>query len=133
LPVLSSLPEEGDAKGIWIVDTPPLLDASEEAIRTADVLVVPIGLWKHAVHGLNRVMEIRGKRDMRVIINEWCGGLAQQKAEAYLISEGFDVVGRLRRYLRIGNNIDSHSKWNAGLLKKQAEAVICVLLKVFNK
>jgi cellulose biosynthesis protein BcsQ len=132
IPVVFSLPENSTDTGIWIVDTPPSLDASKNAIHAADVLVVPVGLGKHAVHGLNRVAEVRGKKDLKVIINDWNGGLAQQKAESYLVQEGFDVIGRLGRYLRIVNNIDSHLKWNSGLSKKQTDVVIEVLLKVFK-
>jgi cellulose biosynthesis protein BcsQ len=132
LPVASVLPNKKDTKGIWIVDTPPLLDASKEAIRAADILVVPIGLGKHSVHGLNRVSEVRGKKDLRVIINDWGGGLAQQKAETHLVDEGYNVIGRLGRYLRIVNNIDSHLKWNTGLPKQQTDSIVSVLLKVFK-
>jgi cellulose biosynthesis protein BcsQ len=132
LRVTSTLPGKEEANGIWIVDTPPHLDASVEAIHAADVLVVPIGLGKHSVHGLNRVTEVRGKKDLKVIVNDWGGGLAQQKAENHLLSEGFNVIGRLGRYLRIVNNIDAHLKWNSGLSKKQTDAIISVLLKVFK-
>jgi cellulose biosynthesis protein BcsQ len=132
LPLVTKLPQKGADRRIWIVDTPPLLDASKEAIQIADILVVPVGLGKHAVHGLNRVAQIRGKKDLKVIINDWGGGLAQQKAESHLVSEGFNVIGRLGRYLRIVNNIDSHVKWSNGLAKQQADMIISVLLKILK-
>jgi cellulose biosynthesis protein BcsQ len=137
LPVTLSLPPKEEYKKMfWIVDTPPNIregtDIVRQAIIYADLLVVPVILSKYSVQGVNRVAETRGKKDMKIILNDWNGTLIEKKAEEYLREEGFNIIGKLSRNRRVSRNLEALDRWDSGLQKAQAAKIITILASIFK-
>ena len=118
----------GDPK-LCIVDTSPNLIENMPLIRRADIVIVPLGEGLHALHGLKRIHTVRGKQDLKVIINEWQNTSLQRRIEKHLKQEGYNIVGHLPKYQRIMNNLDTHRSWKYGLTKQQKDIVTSVLVK----
>jgi cellulose biosynthesis protein BcsQ len=118
---------------ICIVDTPPHLDENlMNVITCADRLVVPITLGKHAVQGVRRIGELRGKHDSKFVINAYDDSTIQRQAKDFLISQGFEFVGTIPRYKRLAYNIDCNLPWIAGFSPvhiKQIKKILNDLVK----
>jgi CO dehydrogenase nickel-insertion accessory protein CooC1 len=112
---------------ICVIDTPPNLEKSTAAIRAADILIVPVILGKHAVQGVGRVLEVRQKKDLRLIFNEWDESAIQIQSEQYLINEGFNIAGKLPKYKRLAYNVDAGIDWYAGFSETQIKLVVNIL------
>ena len=121
----------GDIR-LWIVDTSPDIVENILVIQKADIVVVPVGKGLHSLHGLKRIHEIRGKQDIKVILNEWSATSSQRKIEDNLKKEGYNLIGHIPTYQRIMNNLDAYLPWDYGLTKKQAQNVFNVLLNILR-
>jgi MinD superfamily P-loop ATPase len=117
---------------LWIIDTSPDILENVEVIKKADIVVVPVGKGLHSLHGLKRIHEIRGKQDIKVILNEWSATSSQRKIEDNLKKEGYNVIGHMPLYQRIMNNLDAYLSWDYGLTKKQAQTVFDVLIGILK-
>jgi MinD superfamily P-loop ATPase len=127
LPVVTSIAEISNNL-LCIVDTPPNLDKNViQAIQTADVLIVPVVLGKHSVQGIMRIAEIRGKRDLRIVVNEWDASIVQKQAEEFLISQEFKFYGKIPKYKRLAYNIDAGLDWYSGFPDSQVQKIIDIL------
>ena len=122
---ISDIPE--DALGI--IDTPSELGKNTiEAIRMADILIVPIIPAKHAVQGVKRIAAIRGsKTDLRIVANDWDGSAAQLEAEEELINDGFVIRSKLRKYKRLTYNLDAQMDWYTGFTNAIIKTITNVL------
>ena len=106
LPIITATSDIDDSL-FCIVDTPSSLnDDVIQAIRSADILIVPVVLGKHAVQGIMRIAETRGKNDLRLVVNEWDSSIVQKQAEKFLTSQGFKFYGKIPKYKRLAYNID---------------------------
>jgi len=108
---LESIPEDM----ICVVDTPPSLTGSISAIRQAGILIVPIVPGKDAANGVQRVHEIRGKNDLRIVINDWDDSLNEKEVEEFLLANDYNIIGKLPRYKRLSYNLDHELEWHVGL------------------
>jgi CO dehydrogenase nickel-insertion accessory protein CooC1 len=97
-----------------VVDTPANLEMSTPSIKAADILVVPVVLGKHAVQGVNRVLEIRGKNDLRIVANEWDDSEIQNEALEFLEEKQLTVYGKIPKYKKLAHNIDVGVNWDYG-------------------
>jgi cellulose biosynthesis protein BcsQ len=125
----SSLEEVPNDK-ICVIDTPPNLEKSTAAIQAADVLIVPVILGKHSVQGVGRVVEIRQKKDIRLVFNEWDDSAIQHQSEQFLNEEGFEVAGKMPKYKRLAYNIDAGLDWYNGFPEAQMKLVMDILNKL---
>jgi cellulose biosynthesis protein BcsQ len=137
LPVITALPpKEEYKKQFWIVDTPPNIrettDIVRQAIIDADLLIVPVILSKYSVQGVNRVAETRGKKDMKIILNDWNDTMIEKQAEVYLKDEGFNIIGKLTRNRRVSRNIEALERWDSGLQKAHAAKIVKILASIFQ-
>jgi MinD superfamily P-loop ATPase len=114
---------------LCVVDTPANLEMSTPAIKAADILVVPVVLGKHAVQGVHRVLEIRGKNDLRIIANEWDDSEIQNEAQEFLTKSQLTIYGRVPKYKRLAHNIDVGANWSYGL----PEGPITLMVDLLNK
>lgn len=133
IPVVSSLGEI-DKKLLCIVDTPPSLDKDViQAIRSADILIVPVILGKHSVQGVMRVAEIRGTKNFKLLVNEWDASIVQKQAEWFLNEQGFKIVGKIPKYKRLAYNVDAGIDWYSGFSDEQIKKITHIfnsLLKI---
>jgi cellulose biosynthesis protein BcsQ len=124
-------PENGHC---CVVDTPPSLDPDTvRAILKADMLIVPIILGKHSVQGLLRIAEIRGRGNLKIVLNEWDNSTVQKQAEQHLKQSGFNIVGRLKKYKRLAFNMDAGDDWFAGFSEQQAKQIGSLLNKLLKE
>ena len=100
---------------ICVVDTPPSLSGSIPAIQQADVIIVPIILGKDAAAGLERVRQVRGINDLRIVANDWDDSSNQKEVEEHLIASGYKIIYKLPKYKRITYNLDHDLEWHFGL------------------
>ena len=127
VPVITSLADI-DEKLLCIVDTPPSLDKDVmQAVRSADILIAPVVLGKHSVQGVMRIAEIRGKKDLRLVSNEWDSSIVQKQAEIFLAEQGFKIVGKIPKYKRLAYNIDAGLDWYTGFSEEQIKKIIGML------
>jgi cellulose biosynthesis protein BcsQ len=132
LPVVTSI-ENIDNSLLCIVDTPPNLDKDVmQAIRSADILIVPVILGKHAVQGLMRIAEIREKKDLRLkdlrlIVNEWGSSFVQKQGEEFLTEQKFKFYGKMPKYKRLAYNIDAGLDWYTGFSESQVKNITEIL------
>ena len=133
LPVVTSLAEISDSL-LFIVDTPPSLNKDVmQAIINADILIVPVILGKHAVQGLMRIAEIRGKKDLRLVVNEWDSSIVQKQSEKYLTEQGFKFYGKIPKYKRLAYNIDAGLDWYTGFPDAQVKKTVDILNKLLKR
>ena len=127
-PVVSSIGDIGDQL-ICITDTPPSLSKDVmQAIRAADILIVPVVLGKHSVQGVMRVAEIRGRKgDLRLVANEWDASSVQKEAEEFLSEQNLTTYGKIPKYKRLAYNIDAGLDWYTGFPDKQIKKIVGVL------
>jgi MinD superfamily P-loop ATPase len=129
LPVITEMADI-DENLLCIVDTPPSLNKDVmQAIRGADILVVPVVLGKHSVQGVMRIAEIREKKDLRMVINEWDASIVQKQAEAFLSEQGLKSYGKIPKYKRLAYNIDAGLDWYTGF----TDAHVKKVAGIFNK
>jgi cellulose biosynthesis protein BcsQ len=115
---------------LCIVDTPPSLNKDVmQAIRGADILIVPVVLGKHSVQGVMRIEEIREKNDLRMVINEWDASTVQKQAEAFLSAQGLKSYGKIPKYKRLAYNIDAGLDWYTGF----PDALVKKVAGIFNE
>jgi len=100
---------------VCVIDTPPSLSGSIAAIQQADILIVPIVLGKDAANGLQRVREIRGRNDLRIVINDWEDSLNEKEVEEFLRANQFNIIGKVPKYKRIAYNLDHDLEWYFGM------------------
>jgi cellulose biosynthesis protein BcsQ len=113
---------------LCVVDTPPYLDeALMNVIKRADRLVVPITLGKHAVQGVSRIAELRGKQDTKFVINAYDDSTIQKQAKEFLAGQGFKFVGIIPRYKRLAYNIDCGLPWVTGFSPAHVEGIEKIL------
>ena len=133
LPVITAMADVAN-DFLCIVDTPPSLDKDVmQAIRDADILVVPIVLGKHSVQGIMRVAEIRKEKDLRLVINEWDDSAVQKQAEKFLSAQGFKTYGKISKYKRLAYNIDAGLDWYAGFHEVQIKKIVGVLDELLKR
>lgn len=133
IPVVTSLATI-DEKLLCIVDTPPSLDKEVmQAIRNADILVVPVILGKHSVQGVMRIAEIRGQNDLKLVVNEWDASTVQKQAEGYLTDQGFKFIGKIPKYKRLAYNIDAGLDWYSGFPEVQVKKMVNILNGLLKK
>ena len=127
-PIVSSIGGMG-SQLVCIADTPPNLNKDVmQAIRTADILIVPVVLGKHSVQGVMRVAEIRGgKDDLRLVANEWDASAVQKEAEEFLSTQKLTTYGKIPKYKRLAYNIDAGLDWYTGFPDKQIKKIVGVL------
>lgn len=124
IPAISSLGNIAP-KLLCMVDTPPSLDKDViQAIRSADILIVPVILGKHSVQGVMRIAEIREKKDLRLLVNEWDASIVQKQAEGFLLEQGLKIVGKIPKYKRLAYNIDAGLDWYSGFPETQIKKLI---------
>ncbi|GHV47079.1 hypothetical protein FACS1894204_09980 [Synergistales bacterium] len=124
IPVVSSLADVAENL-LCVADTPPNLSKDVmQAIRSADILIVPVILGKHSVQGAMRIAEIRGQRDLRLVVNQWDASTVQKQAEEFLTAEGFKFYGRIPKYKRLAYNIDAGLDWHSGFSEDQAKKIV---------
>jgi len=127
LPVVTSLANVADNL-LCVVDTPPSLDRDVmQAIRSADILIVPVIPGKHSVQGVMRINEIRGQKDLRLVVNEWDASTVQKQAEEFLTSQGFKFYGKIQKYKRLAYNIDAGLDWYSGFSDTQIKGIVDIL------
>jgi len=132
LPIVATMTEIPDKK-LCVVDTPPSLDKDVmEATRIADILVVPVILGKHSVQGIMRVAEIRGKKDLRIVANEWDASIVQKQAEEFLTEQNFKFYGKIPKYKRLAYNIDAGLDWYTGFPNTQIKKIAGILSELLK-
>ena len=100
---------------LCVVDTPPHLDDNlMEVIKSADSLIVPITLGKHAVQGVRRIAELRDKQDTRFVVNAYDESTIQKQSRDFLQEKGFKFSGIIPRYKRLAYNVDCGLPWYTG-------------------
>jgi cellulose biosynthesis protein BcsQ len=118
---------------ICVVDTPPSLTGSIDAIKAADILIVPIVLGKDSAKGVMRVREIRGKNDLRIVANDWDGGQNQKEVGEFLLANQFNIIGNLPRYKRISYNLDHDAEWYSGLTEPITNYILNLVRSLLAK
>jgi MinD superfamily P-loop ATPase len=127
MPVVTSMAEISNSL-LCVVDTPPNLDKNVmKAIQDADILVVPVVLGKHSVQGIMRIAEIRGKKDLRIVINEWDDSTVQKQGEEFLAMQEFKFYGKFAKYKRLAYNIDAGLAWYTGFPDSQVKKIIDIM------
>jgi CO dehydrogenase nickel-insertion accessory protein CooC1 len=109
---------------ICIVDTPSDLEKSIEAIKIADLLIVPIIVGTHAIQGFSRVKEFRGDKEIRVVLNQWESSAITRAGEEQLKLRGVKITAKIPRYLRLHYNLDSKQEWYAGFRSDEREKIM---------
>jgi cellulose biosynthesis protein BcsQ len=133
IPIVSSLADISE-RLLCVVDTPPSLDKDViQAIRGADVLIVPVILGKHSVQGVMRIAEIRESRDLRLLVNQWDASAVQKQAEEFLAAQGFKFYGKIPKYKRLAYNIDAGIDWASGFPDDQAEKMADILNRLLKR
>ena len=133
LPIVSSMADISDNL-LCIVDTPPNLDKDViQAIRAADILIVPVVLGKHSVQGIIRIAEIRGKNDLRLVVNEWDSSVVQKQAEEFLMAQNFRFHGKIPKYKRLAYNIDAGLDWHTGFTESQIRKIVGILDELLKR
>ncbi|GHV37971.1 hypothetical protein FACS1894187_16010 [Synergistales bacterium] len=131
IPVTTLVPVENAP--LCIVDTPPSLNKEViQVIKNADILIVPIILGKHSVQGVMRITEIRGKNDLRLVVNEWDASSIQKQSEEFLSEKGFKFFGKIPKYKRLAYNIDVGLDWYAGFTDPTIEKITDILNKLLK-
>jgi CO dehydrogenase nickel-insertion accessory protein CooC1 len=125
---ISEIPEHT----LCVVDTPANLEVSTPSIKAADILVVPVVLGKHAVQGVHRVLEIREKRDLRIVANEWDDSEIQNEALDFLNQSQLEIYGKIPKYKKLAHNIDTGINWDYGLPEGPIKLIIEVLVKLLK-
>ena len=132
LPVVTSMDEMNDNL-LCVVDTPPSLDKDVmQATRSAYILIVPVILGKHSVQGMMRIAEIRGKKDLRIVANEWDASAVQKQAEEFLTGQKFKFYGKIPKYKRLAYNIDAGLDWYTGFPDTQIKKIVGILNRLFK-
>jgi MinD superfamily P-loop ATPase len=109
---------------ICVVDTPSDLGKSIEAIKKADLLIVPIIIGVHAIQGFGRVQEIRENKDLRVVLNQWENSAIARAGEEQLKSRGVKITAKIPRFLRLHYNFDSKQEWYTGFRASERKKIM---------
>jgi CO dehydrogenase nickel-insertion accessory protein CooC1 len=117
---------------ICVVDTPSDLGKSIEAIKAADILIVPIIIGAHAIQGFSRVKEIRGDKDLRVVLNQWENSAITRAGEEQLALKGVTVTAKIPRYLRLHYNLDSKQDWYTGFRSLERGKIIKAIAQLIK-
>jgi hypothetical protein len=117
---------------ICVVDTPSDLGKSIEAITLADLLIVPIIIGAHAIQGFSRVKEIRGDKDLRVVLNQWENSAITRAGEEQLKLRGISVTAKIPRYLRLHFNLDSKQEWYAGFRLAERKKIMNAIAQLIK-
>jgi MinD superfamily P-loop ATPase len=130
---LDDIPENS----VGVVDTPPALnDASIDAIKRADILVMPIVLGQEAAQGAYRVAQLRGIDricDIRAFINWWDSSVVQKESETFLTEKGFQFLGRIPHYKRLAYNMDAKIDWYYGFTQSQVIQFVDIFKSILKK
>jgi cellulose biosynthesis protein BcsQ len=130
---LDDIPENA----VGVVDTPPALnDATIDAIKRADILVMPIILGQEAAQGAFRVAQLRGIErvgDIRAYINWWDTSVVQKESETFLLESGFQFLGRIPHYKRLAYNMDAKIDWYYGFTQSQVIQFVDIFKKILKK
>jgi cellulose biosynthesis protein BcsQ len=119
---------------LCIADTPPRLDKEVmQAIRSANILIVPVILGKHSVQGVMRIAEIRKRQDIRLVVNEWDASAVQKQAETFLAVQGFKLYGKIPKYKRLAYNIDAGLDWFTGFSEVQIKKIVGIFSELLKK
>jgi cellulose biosynthesis protein BcsQ len=119
---------------VCVIDTPPSLDKDTvNVVKIADLLIVPVILGKHSVQGVMRIAEIRGRKDLRLLINEWDTSSVQKQAESFLIEQGLNIVGKIPKYKRLAYNLDAGLDWFVGFSETQINGIVDILNQLLQK
>ena len=74
-----------------------------------------------------RISEIRGKKDLRIVANEWDASTVQKQAEEFLAEKNFLFYGRISKYKRLAYNIDAGFDWYTGFPDTKIKKIIGIL------
>ena len=131
VPFVNKLEDVPEGIDYVVFDTSADLIESTPAIVQADILVCPIEAGKWAVEGLQRVEQVRGKRDMKVILNKCRDSGKHQQLEEDLRKAGYNVIGKVKYLEQLANNIDNIDDWHHRLSKDNALAIRDALENIF--
>jgi cellulose biosynthesis protein BcsQ len=126
IPVYTSLPDlriSGNNPDMTIIDTPPAFsDDTLNAIKTADVVVVPINRDKTGILGLREVANHAEKGKIIVVTSQW-KMKTRFNADLYEQLEEFGWKGTINipENIQIIHNRDANRNWDYGISAKQAE------------
>jgi cellulose biosynthesis protein BcsQ len=138
IPVYTSLQEAlKKRKAFTVIDTPPdLSDETLEAIKKADVVVVPINRDKTGILGLKEIATHTDSAKIVVVTSQWKmktrfnSDLYEQLEEL-----GWKGAINIPDNIQIIHNRDANRSWDYGVSAKQAEPYMKLLksiLKVGN-
>jgi cellulose biosynthesis protein BcsQ len=117
---LKTADDEADAA---VVDTPPAFsDETLNAIKTADVVVVPINRDKTGILGLQEVARHTDKKKILVVTSQW-KMKTRFNADLHEQLEAFGWKGAINipENIQIIHNRDANRNWDYGISAKQAE------------